>query len=73
MIERLELENGATIREQESPGQSDPSLRVALEGRSGMSEGPVTLPASRVPLVVGAVLAVGVLVGLAFAAWHALG
>lgn len=73
VIERLELENGATVREQESPGQSDPSLRAALERPSGLSEGAVVLPASRMPLVIGAIVAVAVVAGLAGVVWEGLG
>jgi eukaryotic-like serine/threonine-protein kinase len=71
VLAQLELESGATIREQESPGQSDPSLRAALEGRRGGDA--VEAPVSRMPLYVGAAVAVGVLAGLAVAAWRVFG
>ncbi len=67
VVAALALETSRTIPEQASPAQSDPSLRPSRGG------GPVTLPASRAPLYVGAVLAICVLGGLALLALRLLG
>ena len=66
VIAALQLESGATVREHESPGQSDPSLRAALER-------PVPANGARAPLVVGVVVALAVLGGFTALAWWLIG
>ncbi len=58
VIAALQWENGRTIPETVSPAHNDPELRAALDA------GPVTLPVSRVPLYVGAVVAIATLCAL---------